>query len=123
MNGASTHRFDKRTWWIGSFFGSIGRSHSTPASTTSRSTARGPHPDRGKAPRTVIGIGKDETAALRDLDATLRGAKPTDGLLPRGARSTLRVAYVDGAEQWARANVGRALTHQELHRVLERLRV
>jgi hypothetical protein len=37
-------------------------------------TARGPHPGRGKAPVTVSGTG--QTAALRDLDAELRGAAP-----------------------------------------------
>jgi hypothetical protein len=44
-----------------------------------RVTARGPHPGRGKVPQTVTGTGEDETAALRVLHATLRGAKPAPG--------------------------------------------
>ena len=49
-------------------------------------TARGPHPGRGKAPTTVSGTGADEAAALRDLDARLRGvARP-------GRRATRRAA-------------------------------
>jgi hypothetical protein len=83
-------------------------------------TARGPHPGRGKAPQTVTGTGDDETAALRDLDATLRGAKPADGSYLEELRQRLRLAYVDGAEEWTRANVGRALTVDELGRVIGR---
>jgi hypothetical protein len=35
-------------------------------------------------------------------------------------RQRLRLAYVDGAETWARENVGRGLTRDELERVLGR---
>jgi hypothetical protein len=53
-------------------------------------TARGPHPGRGKVPQTVTGTGEDETAALRDLDATLRGAKPAPGSYLEDLRGRLR---------------------------------
>jgi hypothetical protein len=82
-------------------------------------TARGPHPGRGKAPQTVSGTGA-ETAALRDLDATLRGAKPADGSYLPELRQRLRLAYVDGAEEWTRKNVGRAMTRDELGGVVAR---
>jgi hypothetical protein len=83
-------------------------------------TARGPHPGRGKAPQTVTGTGEDETAALRDLDATLRGAKPGPGSSLEDLRARVRLAYVEGAEAWTRENVGRGLTRDELGRVVGR---
>lgn len=85
-----------------------------------RVTARGPHPGRGKVPQTVTGTGEDETAALRDLDATLRGAKPAPGSYLEELRRRLRLAYVEGAEEWTRENVGRALDDDELGRVIGR---
>jgi hypothetical protein len=78
-------------------------------------TARGPHPGRGKAPQTVTGTGDDETAALRDLDATLR-ERSADGSYLEELRPRLRLAYVDGAEEWTRENVGRQMTRDELGR-------
>ena len=83
-------------------------------------TARGPHPGRGKMPVTVAGTGKDEIAALRDLDATLRGAKPAPGSYLEDLRARLRLAYVDGAETWAGKNVGRGLTRDLLGRAIGR---
>jgi hypothetical protein len=62
----------------------------------------------------VTGTGDDETAALRDLDATLRGAKPATGSYLEALRERLRLAYVDGAEEWSRDNVGGSLTVNEL---------
>lgn len=35
-------------------------------------------------------------------------------------RQRLRLAYVDGAEEWTRENVGRGLSEDELGRVIER---
>jgi hypothetical protein len=35
-------------------------------------------------------------------------------------RQRLRLAHVDGAEEWSRDNVGRSLTVDELERVLRR---
>jgi hypothetical protein len=83
-------------------------------------TARGPHPGRGKPPQTVTGTGEDETATLRDLDATL-GQKPADGSYLEELRQRLRLAYVDGAEEWTRVNVGRSLTGQKLEAVIARM--
>jgi hypothetical protein len=85
-------------------------------------TARGPHPGRAKAPQTVTGTGDDETAALRDLDATLRGAKPADGSYLDELRKRLRFAYVEGAEAWTREAIGRTMTDGELGRVIESYR-
>lgn len=65
-------------------------------------TARGPHPGRGKIPQTVTGTGEDETAALRDLDDQLRGVPKPDGTRLDELRRRLRLAYVEGAEDWAR---------------------
>jgi hypothetical protein len=64
-----------------------------------RVTARGPHPGRGKVPQIVTGTGADETAALRDLDATLRDTKPAPGSYLEELRARLRLAYVEGAEE------------------------
>ena len=83
-------------------------------------TARGPHPGRGKAPQMVTGTGDDETAALRDLDATLRGAKPANGSYLEDLRQRLRLAYVDGAERWMRENVGHGLSSDEPTNVVAR---
>ena len=85
-----------------------------------RVTARGPHPGRGKVPQTVTGTGHDEASALRDLDATLRGAKPAPGSYLEDLRARLRLAYVDGAEDWMRTNFRRRLSRDEFERVLRR---
>jgi len=69
-------------------------------------TARGPHPGRGKVPVTVSGIGVDETAALCDLDDRLRGVPKPDGTLLDELRRRLRLAYVDGAEEWSGKTAG-----------------
>src|SRR4051812_30720758 len=81
-------------------------------------TARGPHPSPGKAPQTVSGVGEDEIVALRDLEARLTGNPPADGSRLEELRQRLRLAYVDGAETWTRANIGRGLTGDELGRVI-----
>lgn len=83
-------------------------------------TARGPHPGRGKIPQSVTGTGQDETAALRDLDDRLRGVPTPDGTALDALRRRLRLAYVDGAEEWTRQNVGRGLTRDELERIIHR---
>jgi hypothetical protein len=69
--------------------------------------AMAPHPGRGKAPQTVVGTGEDETAALRDLDDRLRDVPKPDGGRMDALRARLRLACVDGAEDWTRENVGR----------------
>ena len=81
---------------------------------------RGPNPGRGKAPQTVTGTGEDATAALRDLDDRLRGVPRPDGGRMDELRRRLRLAYVDGAEEWTAVNVGRRMTTDELEGVLGR---
>jgi hypothetical protein len=83
-------------------------------------TARGPHPGRGKAPVTVSGTGADEAAALRDLDDRLRGVPKPDGTRLEEIRRRLRLAYVEGAEEWSRENLGPRLTPDELDSLIER---
>ena len=101
--------------------GTVGQATvSDPLTRTWSVTARGPHPGRGKAPQTVTGTGEDETAALRDLDARLRGVPQPDGGRMNELRRRLRLAYVDGAESWTQENVGRGLTSSELAEVLSR---
>src|SRR5438093_6505819 len=85
-------------------------------------TARGPHPGRGKAPQTVSGTGEDETSALRDLDDRLRGVPKPDGTRLDELRRRLRIAYVDGAEEWSREHADRGLTVAELGGVLARFK-
>lgn len=83
-------------------------------------TAIGPHPGRGKIPQSVSGIGEDESAALGDLDDRLRGIPRPDGTRMDELRRRLRLAYLDGAEEWASRELGRGLTRDELGRVIGR---
>jgi hypothetical protein len=83
-------------------------------------TARGGYPGRGKAPRTASGAGGSETDALRALDDELRGVPHPDGGRVDELRRRLRLAYVSGAEEWARAELGRGLSEEELEGVLAR---
>ncbi len=69
---------------------------------------------------TVSGTGEDEAAALRDLDDRLRGVPKPNGTRLDELRRRLRLVYVDGAEEWTRQNVGRAMTRDELGRVIGR---
>ena len=64
--------------------------------------------------------GDDEVAALRDLDERLRGVPKPDGTRIEELRARLRLAYVDGAEEWSREHESRSLTHDEMLRVLTR---
>lgn len=83
-------------------------------------TARGPHPGRGKYPEIVAGGGEDETAALRDLDDRIRGVPRPDGGRMDALRRRLRLAYIQGAEEWSQRRLGRALSSEELGGVVER---
>lgn len=82
-------------------------------------TARGAHPGRGSQPETVTGIGESEIEALRDLDGRLRGSGMPAGRMD-DLRARLRLAYVDGAEEWTRRELGRGLSAAELERVTSR---
>jgi hypothetical protein len=85
-------------------------------------TAREPHPGRGKHPQTVSGIGDDEVGALRDLDDRLRGVSRPDGSRMEELRRRLRLAYVEGAEEWSLDHSGRQLETRELQAVVGRFR-
>jgi hypothetical protein len=83
-------------------------------------SAVGPNRGRGKVPTFVSGLGENELAAVRDLDARLRG-EHADG--PRRLdeiRATLRLSYLAGAEEWAQAELRRPLTTPELAAVVGR---
>ena len=71
-------------------------------------------------PVRVMGTGEDELAALRDLDDQLRGVPRPDGGRMDELRRRLRLAYLDGAEDWTRAERGRGMTAEETARVLGR---
>jgi hypothetical protein len=64
-------------------------------------------------------MGEDEVAALRDLDDQLRGVPRPDGGRMEELRRRMRLAYVQGAEDWSRQERSRALTEDELGRVLD----
>jgi hypothetical protein len=83
-------------------------------------SAIAPHPGRGKLPTVVTGAGADPTAALRDLDDRLRGVPKPDGSRMEELRRRARMAYVAGAEEWARNELGRGLRVGELEAVLAR---
>lgn len=82
-------------------------------------SAVGSHSGRGKMPRSVTGTGDDELSAVPDLDAELRGERidrPPTSL--EALRARLRLAYLEGAEEWSRQRLGRALTPDDLARVI-----
>jgi hypothetical protein len=83
-------------------------------------SAWGPQLDPGRAQQSVTGIGESEVAALRNLDARLRGASMPNGDRIEELRRQLRMAYVEGAEAFSRETFDRALTPDELERVLGR---
>jgi hypothetical protein len=71
-------------------------------------------------PVTVTGNGDTEEAALWALDGRLRGVPQPAGSQMDELRRRLRLAYVEGAERWATANLGRPLDRDELGQVVER---
>ena len=83
-------------------------------------SAVGPDRGRGKIPTSVTGFGANELEAVRDLDARLRGERSEGPRKLDELRARLRLTYLDGAEDWARAELGRPLSTDELTRVIER---
>lgn len=83
-------------------------------------SAVGPHPGRGKIPQSVTGIGEDEVAALLDLDDQLRGVPKPDGTAMDALRRRVRLAYIEGAEEWSRTARGRSMTAEEQRAVIGR---
>ena len=85
-------------------------------------TARSVAYSRRKPPRTVTGTGEDDTAALRALDGRLRGAPQPNGSRMAERERRIRLAYLEGAEEWSRETTGRGLTNGELEGVVRRSR-
>lgn len=83
-------------------------------------SAVGPNRGRGKLPTFVSGLGDNELAAVRDLDARLRGEHAEGPRRLDEFRATLRLSYLAGAEEWAQAELQRRLTAHELERVVSR---
>ena len=75
-----------------------------------------------KAAQTVTGTGVDETAALRNLDDRLRGVPQPNGSRMAERERRIRLAYLEGAEEWSREVAGRGLTEGELEGVMRRFR-
>ena len=85
-------------------------------SVTARSDTRG----RRIPPVAVSGTGETEIEALRALDDWLRGVPKPDGGRIDELRRRVRLAYVAGAEEWTRRELGRGLRVDELERVIDR---
>lgn len=83
-------------------------------------SAVGPDRGRGRVPTSVSGFGEDELAAVADLDARLRGERAEGPRRLEDLRARLRLAYVAGAEEWARQELGRGLRADELQGVVRR---
>jgi hypothetical protein len=83
-------------------------------------SAVGPDRGRGKIPTYVTGYGLDELAALRDLDARLRGEHAAAPRKLDELRARLRLAYVAGAEDWTERELDRPLSTDELASVIGR---
>jgi hypothetical protein len=83
-------------------------------------TARGPHAGRRTHPQTITGTGEDEIAALRDLDDRLRGVPKPHGGQMDALRRRLRLAYIQGAEEWTHRELDRGMSDAELERVAAR---
>ena len=65
----------------------------------------------------------DETAALRkSLDDRLRGVPQPNGSRMAERARQLRLAYLEGAEEWSREATGRGLTVGEMEGVVRRFR-
>jgi hypothetical protein len=83
-------------------------------------SAVGPNRGRGKLPTFVSGFGENELAAVRDLDARLRGGWSEGPRRLEEFRARLRLAYIFGAEEWARTTTGSSLAADELAAVISR---
>src|SRR3954468_22233738 len=77
---------------------------------------------RTKRPQTVQGTGDTEAAALRSLDDRLRGVPQPNGSEMAAREQRIRLAYVEGAEEWSRENAGRPLTEAQFEAVVRRFR-
>jgi hypothetical protein len=98
----------------------VGRPSYDPGARAWSISAVGPDRGRGKIPTSVSGRGDDELTAIRDLDARLRGERSDGPRKLEELRATMRLAYLEGAERWARAELGRGLSSDELAGVIGR---
>ena len=70
----------------------------------------------------MTGTGVDEIAALRALDDRLRGVPQPAGSRMAELERRIRLAYLEGAEEWSRQANGRGLTEAELEGIVLRFR-
>ena len=68
----------------------------------------------------MTGTGDSEVAALRALDDRLRGVPQPNGSRMAERERRLRLAYLEGTEEWSREKLGRGLTDGELEGVVRR---
>jgi hypothetical protein len=102
-------------WRVGlPSFDPAGDGHWSVSAIDARSTGR------GKVPQSVTGSGDTEEAALHDLDDRLRGVPRPNGGQMDALRRRLRLAYIAGAEEWTRGELGRGMTGEELEGVTAR---
>jgi hypothetical protein len=92
-------------WWA------VGPTSYDPGIGRWSSTARGPHPGRGKYPETTTGTGEDELAAMIDLRIRLDERQRPEKLGQIDRRG--RAAFLEGAETQSQAAEGRRLTPYE----------
>jgi hypothetical protein len=85
-------------------------------------TARTVAATRLKRPQTVRGTGPDETAALLNVNDRLRGVPQPHGSRMAERERRLRVAYLEGAEEFSQESTRRVLTESELEGVIRRFR-
>jgi hypothetical protein len=98
----------------------VGRGSYDPGEHRWSISAVGPHPGRGKLPVYCTGFGADQLEAVRDLDARLRGERSEGPRKLDELRARLRLAYLQGAEEWSRGESGRALSQDQLAGVIRR---
>ena len=96
----------------------VGRISWNPCTRRWAITARGPHPDRGRAPETISGIGPDEPSAVTNLRIRLAKRHRPDQLAEIERRG--RAAFLEAAEAQSQATEGRPLTADELEQVTRR---
>jgi hypothetical protein len=85
-------------------------------SVTARSLAHSP----GQPPVKVTGTGTRRNGALRALDDRLRGVSQPNGSRMAERERRFRLAYLEEVEERSREALGRALSDDELKRVVRR---
>jgi hypothetical protein len=111
---AAVHEVLPARWCVGRPSYSVERRSWSVTAINERTTGR------GKLPQAVTGTGESEIAALCGLDRQFRGIAQPDGSQMDALRRRLRLAYVEGAEEWSQSELGRGMTGEELERVTGR---